>query len=50
MLGQLSKENNFTERAYKTVVEEIINNHHDESDVRIGVAKRDSPSKIIDIA
>ena len=50
MLGHLSKENNFPELAYKTVVEEIINNHHDESDVRIGVAKRDSPSKIIDIA
>ena len=50
MLGHLSKENNFPELAYKTVVEEIINNHHDESDIRIGVAKRDGPSKMITIA
>ena len=50
MLGHLSKENNFPELAYKTVVEEIINNHHDESDISVGVAKRDGPSKIINIA
>lgn len=50
MLGHLSKENNFPELAYKTVVEEIISNHYDESDINIGVAKRDSPSKIIEIA
>ena len=50
MLGHLSKENNFPELAYKTVVEEIISNHHDESDIRIQVAKRDGPSNVIDIA
>lgn len=50
MLGHLSKENNFPELAYKTVVEEIISNHHDESDIQIRVAKRDGPSSIIDIA
>lgn len=49
MLGHLSKENNFPELAYKTVVEEIISNHHDESDIRIQVAKRDGPSDVIDI-
>lgn len=50
MLGHLSKENNFPELAYKTVVEEIISNHHDESDIKIVVAKRDGPSSIINIA
>lgn len=50
MLGHLSKENNFPELAYKTVVEEIINNHHDESDIKIKVARRDATSSIINIA
>lgn len=50
MLGHLSKENNFPELAYKTVVEEIISNKCDESDIKVGVAKRDGPSVIIDIA
>lgn len=50
MLGHLSKENNFPELAYKTVVEEIISHHYDEADVKVSVAKRDGPSKIIDIA
>lgn len=50
MLGHLSKENNFPELAYKTVVEEIISNHYDETSIKVGVAKRDGPSGIIDIA
>ncbi len=50
MLGHLSKENNFPELAYKTVVEEIINNKCDESNIHIGVAKRDGPSDVVDIA
>ena len=50
MLGHLSKENNFPELAYKTVVEQIIENHFDEKDVKVGVAKRDGPSKQIEIA
>ena len=50
MLGHLSKENNFPELAYKTVVEEIISNRYDESSIKVKVAKRDSPSSIIDIA
>ena len=45
-----SKENNFPELAYKTVVEEIISNHHDENDIKVGIAKRDGPSGLIDIA
>ena len=50
MLGHLSKENNFPELAYKTVVEEIIANQYDESDIKIQVAKRDGPSTTINIA
>lgn len=50
MLGHLSKENNFPELAYKTVVEEIINQHHDESDIKVSVAKRNAPSGIVEIA
>ena len=50
MLGHLSKENNFPELAYKTVVEELINNNYDENSITIQVAKRDSPSKLIHIA
>ncbi|MFR4412509.1 MAG: hypothetical protein ACLT5B_03955 [Clostridia bacterium] len=30
--------------------EEIISNHHDENDIKVGIAKRDSPSGLIDIA
>ncbi len=50
MLGHLSKENNFPELAYKTVVEEIISNHYDETDIKINVAKRNGPSNMIEIA
>lgn len=50
LLGHLSKENNFPELAYKTVVEKIISNKCDETKISVGVAKRDTPSRIIDIA
>jgi phosphoribosyl 1,2-cyclic phosphodiesterase len=50
MLGHLSKENNFPELAYKTVAEEALRGINNESDITIGVAKRDTPSKIIHIA
>lgn len=50
LLGHLSKENNFPELAYRTVVEELISNHYDENSISIGVAKRDTPSKLITIA
>lgn len=50
MLGHLSKENNFPELAYKTVVDELIYNNCDVSKLEITVATRVQPSKIIEIA
>lgn len=50
LLGHLSKENNFPELAYRTVVDELIDNHYDEDSISIGVARRDTPSKLIHIA
>ena len=49
MLGHLSKENNFPELAYKTVVNELIENKCDENRIRINVATRFSPSPVIDL-
>lgn len=49
MLGHLSKENNFPELAYKTVMEEIINNNKADKNINLSVASRFSPSAIIDI-
>ena len=48
-LGHLSKENNFPELAYQTVVEELMHNGSDENSIHINVARRDSPGKIISI-
>ena len=42
MLGHLSKENNFPELAYKTVVDELIQNNYNENSLKISVAKRDA--------
>ena len=50
MLGHLSKENNFPELAYKTVVDELINSNCDISKIEINVATRITPSKIIKIS
>ncbi|MBP3503090.1 MAG: MBL fold metallo-hydrolase [Clostridia bacterium] len=50
MLGHLSKENNFPELAYKTIVDEIIDDKHDISNIDISVATRICPSKIIKIS
>lgn len=47
MLGHLSKESNFPELAYKTVVDELISNNYDESALSLGIASRDCPSKLI---
>lgn len=47
MLGHLSKENNFPELAYKTVVEELIENKYNENSISINVASRFQPSQII---
>jgi len=49
MLGHLSKENNFPELAYKTVVEELEYSGYNSKDIEINVASRSEPSKIIKI-
>lgn len=43
LLGHLSKESNFPELAYKTVMEEIIANNHNENSLKLSVASRDIP-------
>lgn len=50
MLGHLSKENNFPELAYKTVVEELIENKMDSDKIKINVANRYEPSSLVKIA
>ena len=49
LLGHLSKESNFPELAYKTVVDELICNNYNENSLKLGVANRDNPSNIIHI-
>lgn len=49
MLGHLSKENNFPELAYKTVVEELINDNVDLSTIKLSVATRSCISPIIEL-
>ncbi|MFR2533915.1 MAG: MBL fold metallo-hydrolase [Clostridia bacterium] len=50
MLGHLSKENNFPELAYKTVVEQLIENHLDESSLHLSVANRYAISPVINVS
>ncbi len=50
MLGHLSRENNFPELAYKTVIEELIRNDFDENSLSVSVASRDCPSKLVQIS
>lgn len=45
ILGHLSKENNFPELAYKTVVEQLMKKNFDENSIKISVASRTEPSK-----
>ena len=47
MLGHLSKENNFPELAYQTVVEELEKNNVDVNVIRVSVAHRYHPRKVI---
>ena len=47
ILGHLSKESNFPELAYQTVVDELISNNYDENALSLLVAPRDERSKII---
>ena len=49
MLGHLSKQSNFPELAYKTVVDELIYNNYNEDCISLSVASRDNHSKIITI-
>lgn len=45
VLGHLSKENNFPELAYKTVVEELIKKDFNENNIKISVANRNKPTE-----
>lgn len=47
MLGHLSKESNFPELAYQTVVDELISNHIEDNSINLSVASRSNPSKLI---
>ena len=49
MLGHLSKENNIPELAYQTVVNELIENNINTKNIKLSVADRYSPSKVITI-
>ena len=49
MLGHLSKESNFPELAYQTVMDELISNNYEENSLQLSVASRDAHSKIIHI-
>ena len=49
MLGHLSKESNFPELAYQTVLDELISNHYDENSFSLKVASRDVPGKLINV-
>ena len=48
VLGHLSKQSNFPELAYKTVIDEIMCTKYDENSLKLSVARRDIPgNKII---
>lgn len=49
MLGHLSKESNFPELAYQTVMDELISSNYDENSLQLSVANRDIHSKLINI-
>lgn len=50
MLGHLSKESNFPELAYQTVIDEVVSTHSFHEDtIHLSVASRDSHSKLITI-
>lgn len=49
MLGHLSKENNFPELAYQTVANELIEGNSDLNEIRLSVANRHAPSKVINL-
>ena len=49
MLGHLSKENNFPELAYQTVMDELLKHQNIQENFDLNIATRFQPSKIIDI-
>lgn len=50
MLGHLSKESNFPELAYQTVIDEVISNDSmNKDEINLSVASRDNHSKLITI-
>lgn len=49
MLGHLSKESNFPELAYQTVLDELISNNYDENNFSLSVASRDNHSELIEL-
>ena len=49
MLGHLSKESNFPELAYQTVLDELISNNYNENSLSISVASRSEHSKVIEL-
>lgn len=49
MLGHLSKENNFPELAYKTVMEEVIDKNLPENSIKLSVATRFNHTPLINI-
>ena len=49
MLGHLSKESNFPELAYQTVVEQLISDNADVNTINLSVASRDNPGQVITV-
>lgn len=49
MLGHLSRENNFPELAYKTVIEELIDHNYNENSLSLSIANRYETSPIINV-
>jgi len=49
LLGHLSKENNFPELAYQTVIDELCNNNFNENHFSLSVASRSSSSPVVNI-
>ena len=49
MLGHLSKESNFPELAYRTVLNAINENNSNGNTVNLNVASRFKPSELLDV-
>ena len=48
MLGHLSKENNFPELAYKTVVDQLMEKNNFNTSLSLSVADRNNPGKLLE--